>query len=178
MVRPQLIGRTCRRVLKTIASRTGATPDLLSDTRSLSTLMWSHYAKNHTGICLEFHVSNHLFLKAMPVSYEIKYPQFHIDTMYEHATQVVLTKADCWRYEDEFRLIASPDLAIDNPLRLHDGMYLRLPLPSLLSVIVGCKGDYAQVKSVVDKHSPGMRVIRIVRANDEYQLAMAINPDS
>jgi hypothetical protein len=33
-----------------------------------STLMWSHYADNHRGICLEFDTGNPLFSEAMEVA--------------------------------------------------------------------------------------------------------------
>jgi hypothetical protein len=55
--------------------------------------------------------------------------------MYEQAKEIILTKADCWQYEDEFRLIASPELPIDNPLRLHDDKYVRLPSQALTSCV-------------------------------------------
>ena len=142
----------------------------------LSPLMWSHYGSNHTGICFEFNIGNGLFWKALPVNYEVDCPMMHVETMHEHVKQTILTKADCWHYEDEFRLIASPDLPIENPLRLHDNLYLRLPARTLLSVIVGCKGDYPEVKSIVQKHSPETRVIQIIRSDDEYRLAMALKP--
>lgn len=36
-----------------------------------SILMWSHYTRNHTGICLEFSVDNPLFRRARPVKYAL-----------------------------------------------------------------------------------------------------------
>jgi hypothetical protein len=136
--------------------------------------MWSHYAAKHTGICLEFHLGNELFLKAQPVNYECEYPTILSEELYtpETVQKVILTKAECWRCEEEFRLIGSPDLPDDNPLKLHD-RYLKLPADALMSVIVGCLGDHQAVTKIVQRHSPGTRVIRILRAPNEYKLMMA-----
>jgi hypothetical protein len=94
--------------------------------------MWSYYAKDHSGIGIEFHIGNELFLKALPVNYEADYPILTIEKMYEQAHKIMLTKADCWNYEEEFRLIASPELPIDNPLRVHDDYFIRLPARAIL----------------------------------------------
>jgi len=41
-----------------------------------STLMWSHYADNHRGICLEFDTTNPLFSDALEVAYRSEYPRW------------------------------------------------------------------------------------------------------
>jgi len=142
----------------------------------LSILMWSHYSANHSGICLEFHTSNSLFTKAQAVIYEPEYPTILPEQLFTRDTvdKVILTKANCWCYEEEFRLIASPFLSDDEPLKLRNG-YLTIPDHCLMSVIVGCKGDHEAVTDVVRKHSPATRVIRIIRAPNEYKLMMAID---
>ena len=134
--------------------------------------MWSHYGGDHTGICLEFHVGNELFLRAFGVNYLEQYP-IHVLTKMNPANiiDVILTKAKCWEYEQEYRLIASAKHADGQSLKLF-GDFLRLPARSLLSVIVGCKGDYKAVKNIVDATAPGLRVIQIKRAPNEYSLMM------
>jgi hypothetical protein len=76
----------------------------------LSTLMWSHYGGQHTGICLEFHIGNPLFSKALGVRYREQYPPFSLSLMTDpsEALALMLTKANCWAYKEEFRLIGSP----------------------------------------------------------------------
>jgi hypothetical protein len=140
----------------------------------LSTLMWSHYGGDHTGICLEFHVGNPLFLAARGVRYREEYPAFvltKMDTM--SVMDVILTKAKCWEYEQEYRLIGSPKQPKGASLRLY-GDFLKLPDRSLLSVIVGCNGDYKSVKNIVDVTAPEVRVIRIRRAPNQYNLMMSL----
>jgi hypothetical protein len=76
-------------------------------------LMWSHYADGHRGFCLEFDGSKPPFAKAMEVRYADSIPRINIidvlsdrdaGTMLE---AMVLTKASCWRYEHEWRIIHS-----------------------------------------------------------------------
>jgi hypothetical protein len=144
----------------------------------LSTLMWSHYGGEHTGICLEFHVGNPLFLKAHGVQYRERYPVFVVTQMDTNSVMdVILTKAKCWEYEQEYRLIGSTKHLDGAPLKL-DGDYLKLPERSLLSVIVGCNGDFEGVKKIVEAFAPEVRVIRIMRAPNQYNLMMACREHS
>src|ERR1017187_4665739 len=73
-----------------------------------STLMWSHYANNHRGICLEFSVDNPLFCKALQVLYASEYPLWiphEFEAQQARTIEMILTKAEDGRYEKEFRLI-------------------------------------------------------------------------
>jgi hypothetical protein len=141
----------------------------------LCTLMWSHYGGEHTGICLEFHIGNLLFLKAHGVQYREQYPSFELSRMNTPDVMgIMLTKAKCWEYEQEFRLIGSPELPDGDPLKLH-GEFLKLPDRSLLSIIVGCNGDYKRVKEIVDVCAPELRVIQIERAPNQYNLMMGLS---
>jgi hypothetical protein len=140
----------------------------------LSTWMWSHDGGDHTGICLEFHVGNPLFLTAHGVRYREEYPAFVLTQMGTMSVMdVILTKAKCWEYEQEYRLIGSPKHPDGVPLKLH-GDFLRLPDRSLLSVIVGCNGDYKGVKKIVYAAAPEVRVIQIRRAPNQYNLMMGL----
>jgi hypothetical protein len=143
----------------------------------LSILMWSHYAADHTGICLEFHIGNLLFTKVMGVVYEEEFPAIRPTEMYERVHDVLLTKAKCWSYEEEFRLLGSPYIDESNPLKLH-GDFLNLPDLALMSVIVGCKGEYDAVKQIVNDNAPDLRVTQIIRAPNEYKLLMGLASDS
>ena len=72
-----------------------------------NTLMWSHYAASHTGICLEFACRNKVFGTAIRVQYLSRYPAFDL---FDNADDTILlpwlTKSDAWSYEQEFRVIA------------------------------------------------------------------------
>ena len=70
-------------------------------------LMWSHYSQEHKGFCLEFDASveDTLFWSAMKVTYTNEYPEVDITrlTQPEEFRKLLLTKATCWKYEEERR---------------------------------------------------------------------------
>lgn len=140
----------------------------------LSTLMWSHYADNHRGICLEFHIGNELFLDSCwEVTYHSEYPNWTPQTMDAYIADMLLTKSDDWRYESEFRLVGSPFFPEGHPLKLH-GDGLRLPRRALISVIVGGEGtrEYDEVVKIVNTDAPGLPVRRVVRVPNRYRLTI------
>src|ERR1035438_6627432 len=63
-----------------------------------SILMWSHYARNHTGVCLEFRVDDSLFGHALKVDYLENYPSFTPQDANIDPTSMILAKAKDWAY--------------------------------------------------------------------------------
>jgi hypothetical protein len=145
---------------------------------SLSTRMWSHYAQNHRGICIEFGLDNYLFRWAAEVTYRAEYPDWRPEkNMGEGASEILLTKSDDWANEKEFRLVSAGEFAPeDHPLAL-SGDYFALPPGALLSVIVGCEGDYDAVKKIVNENSSALSVKRVVRVPNSYRLTLNPVPD-
>lgn len=142
---------------------------LTPDPRSI--LMWSHYADNHKGICLEFGTDNELFQRALNVIYRSEYPLWTPHQVArEGATDMILTKAADWSYENESRLIGTPDPS-GSPLSL-DGEYLRLPRGALKSIIAGCKANNDAISKLVLKHAPHLPVKRAVREENHYRLVI------
>ncbi|MDT0618312.1 DUF2971 domain-containing protein [Salinisphaera sp. P385] len=75
-----------------------------------SILMWSHYARAHTGFCLEFNTSGDLFSKARRVEYKNSFPELSVNELLlkqnaEHLIDLSCTKHESWAYEREWRLI-------------------------------------------------------------------------
>ena len=143
--------------------------------KSDSTLMWSHYAQKHRGICLEFGVDNPLFRHAIQVVYLRRYPSLiahEFEAKPERTVDMIRTKAWAWRYEKEFRLIGGPSRQEGNHLRTHDDFF-SLPPGSLKSVIAGCAADYDAVSAIVKSYNPNLPVKRAVRAPDHYRLKIA-----
>lgn len=72
-------------------------------------LLWSHYAKGHTGLCLKFVATDDtpFFGLAQPVSYSPTYPEIDLlrNSAEEHIEALLLTKAEAWDYEEEWRII-------------------------------------------------------------------------
>lgn len=137
-----------------------------------SILMWSHYAEHHRGICLEFGVDNPLFAKALQVLYPPEYPLWlpdEFEAQHDRTVEIILTKAEQWRYEKEFRLVSlMPNLKADwlRP----QGDYFALPAGALKSIIAGCEADYSAISEVVKRDPPTLPVRRAVRVSNRYRL--------
>lgn len=72
-------------------------------------LMWSHYAAEHTGFCLEFAATDYtpFFGEAQEVKYADNFPEvdFFNTPHDEQVDLIFLTKFAGWRYESEYRVI-------------------------------------------------------------------------
>lgn len=92
-------------------------------------LMWSHYAANHTGICLRFktHDEPTFFVRVFRVIYSADRPVIRpIERdLEDQAFGALLTKAAFWEYEKEWRLIStSGNRFLKFPERHLDGIIL------------------------------------------------------
>jgi hypothetical protein len=141
-------------------------------------LMWSHYARNHNGICLEFAVPNTKFQLALQIQYQKEYPKNLLHDMLRDPgsrSTLLLVKSDDWSYEREFRLVCfrSPDVA-GSPLSM-DGNYLGIGPADLTSIILGCQVEDradAEIRKLVKDHAPNVRVRKAKRALNEYRLVI------
>lgn len=83
-----------------------------------SILMWSHYANNHSGICIGFYAEELEKIASLnPVAYSNKFPiisALEFETL-ESMIPSIYTKAKDWNYEKEYRLfdISHPDTFIE-----------------------------------------------------------------
>lgn len=73
-------------------------------------LMWAHYADYHRGICLEFSSTDAPLNAAQPVEYTSEYPTLDLEAIVTKeelraAAPWMLTKADHWSYEKEWRVL-------------------------------------------------------------------------
>lgn len=147
-------------------------------TKPADTLMWSHYARNHTGICLEFHCRNDVFSSALQVAYCEGYPLLDLaDDSDETVLLPLITKAKVWAYEDEYRLIAQEkSQAFGGASLITNDNFLALPDGALLSVVVGCVAPESTVdaiRSIVQQSGQKVAVRRTVRAQNRYELAVS-----
>jgi len=71
--------------------------------------MWSHYAADHSGYCLEFEATDNtqFFSAAQQVKYATKFPVVDIFTTptEEQLDRIFLTKFQGWSYEREWRIV-------------------------------------------------------------------------
>jgi hypothetical protein len=99
-------------------------------------LMWVHYAKRHSGFCLEFDVNNEFFAlhsRTIKVDYKAILPilnvlQLNTYPKGELGTKL-LTKAIDWKYEQEWRIVDHVK---------HSGTQ-NFPEDALIGVILGCR---------------------------------------
>ncbi|MCH7574468.1 MAG: DUF2971 domain-containing protein [Candidatus Marinimicrobia bacterium] len=109
-------------------------------------LMWAHYASDHEGFCVGFD-TKHLgrvqwelmkkarLLELKRVDYSPKYPDinFYDSMMSSHwqndMVNLLMTKSNHWKYEDEFRLL---DWDQNNVI-------LKLPHQAIRKVVMGCR---------------------------------------
>lgn len=103
-----------------------------------SFLMWAHYTRSHKGICLGFSTRSEIFSGALEVNYGVEYPEIDLtdsDDM-QNLVKILLTKAEGWSYEKEFRLIAKEGES-ENFLVVNNG-FLEFDARDLKTIIVGC----------------------------------------
>jgi len=77
-----------------------------------SILMWAHYAKQHTGFCLEFDVNSEFFrpaTRAIKVKYDRFRPELNVLRLDSYPEgklgEALLIKANDWQYEHEWRIV-------------------------------------------------------------------------
>ena len=115
------------------------------DPRSI--LMWSHYASNHKGICIQFErARDYTALSgALGVDYSNDFPVVDWVTSFQKSlNQVLLRKSYHWQYEREQRMI-KPDQA---------RQYLKFRPEAVTSIIYGCRVTdvvQATVKKLLDE---------------------------
>lgn len=96
-------------------------------------LMWAHYAKDHTGFCLEFDTSNEFIApRILKIDYEVIWPELNVlqlDSYPEgELANKLLVKARDWLYEQEWRIVDKKGKGIQN-----------FPEDALSGVILGCR---------------------------------------
>jgi hypothetical protein len=138
-----------------------------------SILMWSHYADNHRGFCLEFsglgspHPQGSPFPVSWKVNYEDERPLVDItETMRDIDTDHIvrlglLTKSKDWAYEREWRVLETTGTGV----RV-------LPRGTLSGVILGprmTRPDELRVRSWAGMHSTPIR-LRRARLSEEHFL--------
>ena len=140
---------------------------------STNILMWSHYARHHTGFVVGFHANHEYFGPTVsPVEYTSTRPEFN-PLEARHDGEIFYTKSEHWRYEQEYRKYQS----FVEPIRLANGNSLApyqeptgkrqpndaiilFPFPPecIARVIVGWKSSpalHAEVVSALGNHGLG-----------------------
>ena len=138
-----------------------------------SLLMWSHYAKYHTGVCFKLEVmadKDNPLCAAKKVHYVPRPPSFFrvedwIDNIVlnkdrgdsDFYHRYPLTKSDIWEYENEWRVWA--------PFEDGDKSYLDVPIVEgeIDSIYFGVNADPKLVRDLISIAS-GQRIERFFRS--------------
>lgn len=154
-----------------------------------SILMWSHYAFNHTGACIEFEIDSKDFRK---VRYSKKLTNFKLAKAFEvilghdfvgekvnfeddelqFALTPVLTKYIDWKYEKEVRCGYSAKQPND---KIHPGVdrvgkpIKLLEMPSIKKIYIGCKADKTFIEEIKKVHK-NIPLYQMVREEGKYTL--------
>lgn len=138
-------------------------------------LMWAHYAKNHTGFCIEYNFSDKFPItesrrvsRFKDINYHKRDVPFDMNTPSINTDQALCTKLSDWAYENEVRLITYvPD---------KEGYYLAIPLDedsSITAIYFGYRCPEETVKTIKNAlaiHAEIQYYKMISDYNDIYRL--------
>jgi Protein of unknown function (DUF2971) len=130
-----------------------------------SLLMWSHYSDGHRGFCLEFEAeaNNIFFGRALKVEYkrELKIP--NILQVRNFVDSTLLTKAEEWRYEQEWRIIEHEKGSGSQ----------KFPERLLTGIILGClmpKDSKEKIIQLAGERSTRPKIYQATLKKNEYAL--------
>lgn len=139
-------------------------------------LMWSHYAGCHQGICIEFkctqesHVDFFGQIQTVQYQHDLPVVNFYKTDILEKAKAFVLTKADQWSYEKEWRRLIVP---------ANDNRFLDIPKGCISAIYLGCQLS-PENRQILLKHinesssCRGIRVYQAYRREDAYALSFKV----
>lgn len=110
-----------------------------------SVLMWAHYARYHTGFCIEYDFT---LLGKESLTTKLLYPVLYSESLHDHTEHMagiditranplsivlpVITKAPDWAYEKEWRLVYSNNFmagpqshAVPKPIKVYAGSKIK-----------------------------------------------------
>jgi len=128
-------------------------------------LMWSHYANNHEGMCLELDAEK---LRSLGKIQDVNYvPAFQeVDSIEDS----MVMKLDCWSYEKEKRIIKHKWVTDAEPT--NPGLHKMLP-GTITGIIFGCKTPYDTVHKytgIARKYHPNIRIYAAERVKSNFKL--------
>lgn len=102
-------------------------------------LMWSHYTKNHMGVCVKYDLRKILKEEMTPINitYQYDYPKFNY-IHGEFLKTFIGTKSIDWHYENEYRIISK-----------HQGKNY-IEKDSIIEIIFGCKTTRENCQRVIN----------------------------
>ena len=161
----------------------------------LNILMWAHYACNHQGFMVEFKFKKRIFdfsSLPIPVLYDNKFPimnfPYNADTTMcienanfgsETLIKFFANKAECWSYENEFRLLETgnnnTEKQAKEPLEVDSDLFV--------NVILGTKTTERhalEIQRAVDnfnaKYNNNLKIYKAQMMSDKYEIFVPNHP--
>lgn len=129
-------------------------------------LLWSHYARSHTGFCIGYSEAVIRGWSEVVESHDVAYLEespvfrFFEDSPGEFARKVVFSKSKRWEYESEVRLQFS-----DSGLKI-------LPSGTILEVTLGCRASNELRKEASRRlGSTGLEFFQAAEIPSKYRLS-------
>jgi hypothetical protein len=146
-----------------IACFASARPPGVQKTGARDILMWSHYALDHKGLCLQFHTrrSPSFFASTRPVEYKDELISINWRDRVARGEQIfaaLYRKSPVWAHENEYRLSLPSRSRTVEPFRPE----------ALVGIVFGCRAKPELVDTVTDlcaqRGRAGLSSIRLFRA--------------
>jgi len=137
-----------------------------------SILMWSHYAKDHTGLCIQFERARDFktLSGALSVEYSSEYPEVNfIKDFQESLSTGLLRKHTGWAYEQEHRIISVNGAHT----------YIQFDPKAVVGIVMGCRstpGGRAIVELLLEERRrasmPPVRLFHVQKHSSKYRLVV------
>ena len=146
----------------------------------LHPLLWSHYADKHRGVCIQLDHKLTPLAVAAKVDYSCKYPvvTYPFKNLSDLAVKGILTKAEYWQYEEEYRLfsIRSEDNdAWDLGLEWLDDHTAVVSPKCVVGITLGARMPEPQRKALVAycaENHPEISIEQANICNDRFAIAI------
>ncbi len=129
-------------------------------------LLWSHYARNHTGFCISYDEALIRGWSEVHGSLDVAYLEdapvfrFFEETPDDFYRKVIFSKSKSWEYEKEFRLL------------FHDSGLKILPSATILEVTLGCRASN-ELRNEARKRlgNAGCEIFQVAEVLDKFRLS-------
>jgi Protein of unknown function (DUF2971) len=150
----EFLKQEVRRGLETVISNgLGAVGGVCCFSATLTDLLlWGHYANGHQGFCLEFDTTTDpLFQTIKQVRYSDAIPTVSVEMFktedFKPALDLLLTKAECWDYEQEWRVLhAQAELLFGYQRSSLTGVYFGAKMPEDQALMISALLETSDAK--------------------------------
>ena len=161
-------------LLKRLQADVDAAGVVCFSSEATDVLLWAHYANGHRGACLRFDAHSGIFCNAQEVKYRDHSRVFKVTEVQQHAEEAmeaaILTKAEGWRHEGEWRLF-TPEQA---------GKFVQFQSQELTGLILGCATsaeDQRRIRSwLTQRSTPAGLFVAQRKSPDSYELEIVPAP--